>query len=491
MDPRIKQARRLQQPALVALWGASSSGKTYSALQLAHGMCREDQKIGMIDTENKRGQAHVGTIPRPYYTFDIDVPFTADKYIDAFKAFENDEEFGLVIIDSYSHAWVGEGGALDQADGNTSKGLAKWLNPKSHINRLLNVLMRSRLHVIVCMREKMAKGQDYKGTNGALRIFDTGFVPIAEQNTMFEMGVSFWLGMNHKPIFKQPSERCFTHERIPMIKAPPAIESQLREEEFLSPRHGKMIADWYRGDSYDLTEQGLRAAARGTDSLNAWVASLVPAHKAELIKLNLGLKIIAAKADSDEADRNANIEREKLEQEAKQNDQSSDDGGNAFLDQFTEQSVPAQAEVQPASHTANMADDMAPEFPVPETAAVVPQPNATPVATQPPAPATAPVAQTREQLIARFTNSLNTVDWFYQMADDGNAFRRGEQEVNTLLSLAKSLGPEFVAQFEAKKAAMWRRTDPQATVAPQAEPVPKATPAPAPARHVPTDTNPF
>ena len=440
MDQNIKQARRLQQPALVALWGASSSGKTYSALQIAHGMCREDQKIGMIDTENKRGQAHVGTIPRPYYTFDIDPPFTADKYIDAFNAFEKDEEFGIVIIDSYSHAWVGEGGALAQADGNAKKGLAKWIDPKSHINRLLTVLMRSRLHVIVCMREKMSTGNDYKGPNGAQRYFDTGFVPIAEKNTMFEMGVSFWLNMDHKPIFTQPSERCFAHERIPLIKAPPAIESQLKVGEFLSPRHGKMIADWYRGDAYDLTEQGHRAAARGTASLKAWVSSLIPIHKDEMVKLNLGLKTIAAKADSDEAERKANLDRENVDEA---HATSSDESGNAFLDQFT-----------------------------PECG--IPQP------TEPP-PA-APEQTEREKQTARFNHGLNTVDWTFEMADNGADYAIGKKGVDALWDLANLLGPVFVQRFKDHQSQVFDKIQgnlkkPEVTTAPNPAPTTAPTAA--------------
>ena len=500
----ITVARRVKQPALIALWGGSSSGKTYSALQLAYGMVEPGKKIGIIDTENRRGLMHVGAIPVDFFHIDLQPPFTADRYIEAFKSFEHAGDFGCIIVDSFTHCWEGEGGVIDQSEklgvnGMPMRGLAKWAAPMIQLKRLTNTYLRAPMHVIYCMRQKMSYAQE-KGGKGT--VTPTGFVPIPVKNTIYEMGVSFWLGMDHLPIFRDKSETLFRHADIPAIKAPDAIMSQLVEGECLSVKHGKIIKKWFDGDVRDLADEGIRVAARGTLSLNAWFNSLNPEDRNIVIASNLGLKNIALKADIDEADRVATIERERLEQEAKQNGQSSDDGGNAFLDNFTP-AVPAEGvSVAGAAEPAALADapqgqDPSVNAPVPQAQAVIPKPDPAPIAPAPtPAPTTVPaastpVAPTREQLIARFTNSLNTVDWFYQMADDGNAFKRGEQEVNALLSLARSLGPEFVAQFETKKAAMWRRTEPKATVAPQAEPEPQATSAPATARHVPTDTNPF
>lgn len=467
MDPRITLATRVQQPVLIALWGASSSGKTYSALQLAYGLIGNSQLIGMIDTENRRGKAHVGTIPVGYYHFDLAPPYSADKYIDAFKAFENEPRFGCVIIDSYTHVWDGEGGATEQAMKSTNRGLSVWLSPKTELKRLVNVLLRSRMHVILCMREKMSCGQDNNGPNGKMRVFDTGYVPITEKNTIFEMGVSFWLGMDHKPIFRQPSEKCFAHERIPMVKAPPAIMQQLKDGEYLSIRHGQLIAEWYRGDSRDLADEGKQAASRGTDCLKAWSASLKEDERKILPAMKLGLKDIAAKADAEEAERLSIIERERVEQEAKQNDQSINDSGNAFLDQFTPTADATGMAVAAGGKSPEMGGAPQDHDPFASVAAkkaqtALPKSEPAPVATNP------PLVDERAQKIAKFNRDIETVDWFYQMADDGEAFKRGKQGVDALSRLAVSLGPEFTVRFEGKLKEVNRRVSPQ-------------TPAPTPA----------
>ncbi|MBF0342287.1 MAG: AAA family ATPase, partial [Magnetococcales bacterium] len=247
---QITVAKRVKQHVLLSLWGASSSGKTFTALQIAYGLVAgTGQKIGMIDTENRRGLQHVGAIPGEFYHIDLQPPFTADRYIEAFRSFEHAGGFGVVIIDSYSHVWEGEGGTLDQAETSGNIGLAKWSSPKIQLKRLTNVLLRAPMHVIFCMRHKLTKGQDKKGPNGKARIFDTGFAPIAEKNTIYEMGCSFWIGMDHKPIFRQPSETVFC------------------KDDSLSRIHA--VHGHRRGGPRDGACQqggGVRSARHGTDS---------------------------------------------------------------------------------------------------------------------------------------------------------------------------------------------------------------------------------
>ncbi|WP_193771177.1 AAA family ATPase [Candidatus Magnetaquicoccus inordinatus] len=444
MDSRITKAQRIQQPALIALWGASSSGKTYSALQLAHGLVGNSQLIGMIDTENRRGLAHVGIIPGDYYHFDLTPPFTVERYIDAFKAFEHDPQFGCVIIDSYTHVWDGEGGATEQASKSTKKGLGVWFSPKTDVKRLINVLLRSRMHVILCMREKMSCGQDHNGPNGQMRVFDTGYVPITEKNTIFEMGVSFWLGMDHKPIYSRPSEKVFAHERIPMVKAPPAIMRHLKEGEYLSVRHGQLIAEWYRGDTRDLVAEGKMAASRGTDSLKAWSATLTEMQRSELTAKNLGLKAIAAQADADEANRLAG--------------------------------VPQQSDADDPAENPYLQDNVAPE-----------QTNQ-----QPQQPATNGV-----MALDQYEAMLHCFDWTWQMSDAPGSHQKGTKAQNEIETIAR-LSPQHLDLFwrmreqagglngavgfatpRLDKPAGVQATHPPATPAPTPAPTnPPTTPAP-------------
>ena len=56
-------------------------------------------------------------------------------------------------------------------------------------------------------------------------------------------------------------------------------------------------------------------------------------------------------------------------------------------------------------------------------------------------------AETRD--LADFWDRLKNVDWFYAMADDGRAYRRGRQQVEEAKLMAKELGPEAEAMYKA------------------------------------------
>lgn len=142
----IKPAVRAFQPALIALWGGSSSGKTFSALRLARGLVGPHGKIGFVDTKNRRGLFYAGQAGGLWDHLDLQPPFTPERYIEAFRAFEHAGGYNSVIIDSASHVW--EGGVMKQADNNSSKGLSKWAKPKKSLKKMINVLLRSHCHVI-------------------------------------------------------------------------------------------------------------------------------------------------------------------------------------------------------------------------------------------------------------------------------------------------------------------------------------------------------
>jgi CO dehydrogenase nickel-insertion accessory protein CooC1 len=48
----LQTAQRKKAKIKMAITGASGSGKTYSSLLLAHGLCMDWEKVVVIDTEN-------------------------------------------------------------------------------------------------------------------------------------------------------------------------------------------------------------------------------------------------------------------------------------------------------------------------------------------------------------------------------------------------------------------------------------------------------
>ena len=427
-------------------------------------------------------------IPVDFHHIDFQPPFTADRYIEAFQSFEHAGGFGVVIIDSYSHVWEGEGGALDQAETSNGIGLAKWASPKIQLKRLTNVMLRAPMHVIFCMRHKLTKGQDKKGPNGRARIFDAGFAPIAEKNTLYEMGVSLWIGMDHKPIFRQPSETVFCRDDVPMVKAPQTIMQQLVEGEYLSAQHGKIIARWYAGETRDLEDDARRVAERGTESLKAWFSSLKPEEKRQIkSSIDGGLKAVAAKADADEAERISTIEREKAEMEkghVHDADADAEAGGNRFLDEYAAAENHHIAKTESQGHDSNNGQ--------PDQAATVPSKNSQTQAAHAvskPDDSRNVTEQTGDEL-EQYRKRLKAHDWYYQFSDDGRVYRDGQTEHSQLVAMSKK-SPEFKRAFDLAFEQASGKMQPKH----EPEPPPIATKAPAVAKMATnpptTEDNPF
>lgn len=164
MTTTFKPAKRENVPLLIGLDGASGSGKTYTAQVLAAGIADEigrakgrEGRVFGIDTERGR-MLHYAD----FFTFqhgEINPPFRPMAYGAAIAAAEQ-AGADVIIIDSFSHEHEGEGGLLEWArelEAGGKKPPANWMEPKQAHKRLVNQMLASRAHIIVCMRseEKM------------------------------------------------------------------------------------------------------------------------------------------------------------------------------------------------------------------------------------------------------------------------------------------------------------------------------------------------
>ena len=100
-----KRAVRENTNVLVALAGASGSGKTYSAMQLATGICG-DAPFAMVDTEARRGLHYADQFD--FEHVELGPAFTPGRYLDSIQQLAT-RGFKAIIIDSGSHEWEGEG----------------------------------------------------------------------------------------------------------------------------------------------------------------------------------------------------------------------------------------------------------------------------------------------------------------------------------------------------------------------------------------------
>ncbi|CAL8974592.1 hypothetical protein RHODGE_RHODGE_03283 [Rhodoplanes serenus] len=223
---------------LIALAGASGSGKTLSALRLARGLADgDDGRIAVIDTEAGRAKHYAvapGETPSAerfgFAHGDLRPPFSPEAYADA-VATADAAGFDVIVIDSCSHEYEGEGGlhdmhaanvemAIDRAKSahNPSWGpfdearaaerasIGAWKEPKRLHKRFVHRLLQCRAHLILCLRaeEKMRVEQIEEERNG--RTFkrtvivqpkdmppNERWAPICEKRFMYEMTISLIL----------------------------------------------------------------------------------------------------------------------------------------------------------------------------------------------------------------------------------------------------------------------------------------------------------
>jgi len=148
---KLKIAKRNQTKMRVAIQGASGSGKTFSSLLLAYGLCSDYSRVAVIDTEERSSElySHLGE----YKVLSINAPFTPEAYIEAIEVCEN-ERMDVIIIDSLSHEWEGLGGVLDIHANMLGNSFTNWSKVLPRHNALVQKMLNSNCHIIVTLRSK-------------------------------------------------------------------------------------------------------------------------------------------------------------------------------------------------------------------------------------------------------------------------------------------------------------------------------------------------
>lgn len=305
----VKQAVREAVPPLVVLWGPSGSGKTYSALKVARGIVGQKSKIVVVDTENGRAKFYADMVGG-WHHIDFQPPFSPQRYTEAMKAAEH-AGADIIVIDSMSHVWEGEGGVLDMADnarsstGKALTGLAKFKTPKTQFKRMQNNLLRSRVPVIFCLRAKPLSVQVGKGDDA--KIVEKGLTPICEKNFIFEATVSVLLGPDHKPVF-QNTEDLKCNPAVPSVKIPEAAAGAIKRGAYLDEATGAAIASWLGGGEtvdHDMRELQRKARDKATEGSvklrDFWENELTKDQRHKLASIREELKTVASQADIDAA----------------------------------------------------------------------------------------------------------------------------------------------------------------------------------------------
>lgn len=233
---------------LIGIAGGTGSGKTFSAMRLAAGICG-DKPFAVIDTEAGRAKHYADRFKFDHG--DLKSPFRPDAYAEAIKAADA-AGYPVIVVDSASHEHAGEGGLLDWHDEELNRmagddwkrreavKMAAWIKPKTSHKAMVNKLLQVRAHLILCFRAE-EKVEMQRGDDGKMKIVPKvtrtgkdGWVPICEKNLPFEMTCSFLLTAD-KPGYPQPIKLEEQHRALFPLDKP------------ISEDTGHGLAAWAKG----------------------------------------------------------------------------------------------------------------------------------------------------------------------------------------------------------------------------------------------------
>ena len=195
----IRKAQRQKVKVKVALDGPSGSGKTLSALFIAYGLTGDWGKIVIADTENESALYYAGrtfrtkagevAIPAVLNHIDFKPPYHPTAWC---QLIEEVAESGaeVLILDSISHEWDGEGGALDMAGGNFNN----WAKVTPLHRAFIDAMRSAPIHIVATMRSKQEFSMTEKEGPGGRKkteVVKLGMKANQRENTDYEFGVAF------------------------------------------------------------------------------------------------------------------------------------------------------------------------------------------------------------------------------------------------------------------------------------------------------------
>jgi hypothetical protein len=240
-DFKIRAAKRENVWLLLGLAGGTGSGKTYTAMRLAKGLTG-GEPFGVVDTENGRAEHYADNFA--FQVVPFSAPFTPERYIDAIQVCV-DAGHKVIVVDSMSHEWEGDGGMLDwherEMGGKETKNLSAWIKPKGAHRKFVTYLLQVQAHVILCFRaaEKVeaVRNPETKRMEIVPKRSLTGlggWVPISEKNLPYELTVSLLLTADKPGVPKA-------------IKLQAQHKSMVPLDQQLTEQTGTALREWAAG----------------------------------------------------------------------------------------------------------------------------------------------------------------------------------------------------------------------------------------------------
>lgn len=296
------EASRVNSKVLMAIIGASGTGKTPIALQLARGVIGPAGKLFVIGTEGDRALFYADRVQFRHSR--MIPPYTPDRtwdYIDA--AVQQGAD--AIVLDSGSDVFEGLGGEKEMAAASTLKAPLNWAFPKLRYRKMIQKMINCGVHIFITFRaDEKIELIDDPDKPGKQKIVPKGWSPIWDKMTPYWMQVSLMLvpAPNLGDMAERRFYRCDDAIR-PIFQRPGPIDVAVGAELGAWLKVGT-VTD-HHADS--LRAEAIEASEAGTDALKQFWDSLSRDDKLLLKHDMAGLKS-AAEAVS--------AERQRIETEA-------------------------------------------------------------------------------------------------------------------------------------------------------------------------------
>jgi hypothetical protein len=243
----LKRASQKGKKLRIGLSGASGFGKTFSALLMGFGMTNDWKTICVIDTESSSLYSHLGD----FNTIDLQAPFTPEKFIQAISLAEH-SKMDLIIVDSLSAEWSGQGGCLDIHEQLGGR-FQDWALVKKRHQAFIDAILQSKCHIITCVRRKVEYSLD-KDSNGRTKVFKLGTKEITSDNYEYELDLNFEL-INENHLAKATKDRLGLYMNKP--------------EFVINSATGKRLISWVNTASYStITKEELQVKVSECNNLS-------------------------------------------------------------------------------------------------------------------------------------------------------------------------------------------------------------------------------
>lgn len=235
------ESENVSKTLLVAVAGATGSGKTESGLRIATGIAGDN--FSVIDSENKRALNKKSRYK--FKHFDMQPPYSPAAYRAVIEA-SIKAGHRAIVIDSFSAEWDDEGGLHDMADiaierlskGDAQKAAAltglAWKEPKMQHRALMRYLRKLEIPIIFCLRAE-PKIKYIKDEKGKTQVVDAGWLPIAEKLFGYDMLV-YCLMMPENPGIP-----------VHLKKLEPEFEPMFPIGKQITEGAGRMLSEWAAG----------------------------------------------------------------------------------------------------------------------------------------------------------------------------------------------------------------------------------------------------